>query len=77
MSFVPEGFFLNDSVAEGTGDRVGGVTVGGVGDDVDLTAFAAEGVVAESDAAVGEPLAVFLPVRVACPTVVDGVAGDA
>lgn len=77
MSFVPKGFFLNDSVAEGTGDGVGGVTVGGVGDDVDLTAFAAEGVVAEPDAAVGELLAVVSPVRVAGPTVVDGVAGDA
>lgn len=77
LSLVPEGFILNDGVAEGTGDRVGGVTVGGVGDDVDLTAFAAEGVVAEPDAAVGEPLAVVLPVRVADPAVVDGVSGEA
>ena len=64
-------------MAEGTGNRVRGVFVGGVGDDIDLTAFAAEGVVAEPDAAVGELLAVFLPVRVTGPAVVDGVSGEA
>jgi hypothetical protein len=68
---------LNDGVAEGAGDRVRGVFVGGVGDDIDLTAFAAECVVAEPDAAVGELLAVVPPVRVASPAVVDGVAGEA
>lgn len=65
------------SVAEGTGSRVDRVKVGRVGDYVDLTAFATEGVASESDAAVGELLAVVFPVWVATPAIVDGVAGEA
>lgn len=48
----PEGLVLDYSVAEGTGNGVRGVGVGGVGDDVDLTAFSSHGVAAEPNAAV-------------------------
>lgn len=73
----PEGLGLDDGVAESAWDGAGWVTVGGVGDDVDLAAFAAEGVAAKTDAAVGEALAVSGPVGVAAPAVVNGVAGQA
>ena len=74
----PEGFGLDDGVAESAGCWVGGVAVGGVGDDVDLAAFAAHCVCAEADAAVGELLAVVGPVGGgAAPAVVDGVARGA
>lgn len=72
----PEGFVLDDGVPESAGFRVSCVVVGGVDDDVDLTAFAADGVAAEANAAVGESLAVCLPVWVAPPAIVDGVAGE-
>lgn len=62
---------------EGARDGAGRVVVGGVGDDVDLAALAAQGVAAEPDAAVGEALAVRRPVWVAVPAVVDGVSGQA
>ena len=73
----PERVGLDDGVAECAGARGDGVVVGGVGDDVDLTAFAAEGVLAESNGAVGEALAVGFPVGVAPPAVVYGVSRDA
>lgn len=44
----PEGFFLNDGVTESAGGGVGRVAVGGVGDNVDLAAFAAECALAEA-----------------------------
>lgn len=49
----PDGFRLDDGVAEGARRGVRRVAVGGVGDDVDLAAFAAEGALGEADAAVG------------------------
>ncbi|GER54280.1 aliphatic sulfonates import ATP-binding protein SsuB [Striga asiatica] len=73
----PEGLRLDDRVAEGARFGVDGVEVGGVGHDVVAAAFAAERVLAEADCAVGEALAVELPVRVTAPAVVDGVAGEA
>ena len=75
MRVVPEGFVLDNSVAESARDGVGGVTIGGVGDAVDPAAFAAECGAAEG--AVCESLAVVLPVWVAAPAVVDGVSGEA
>jgi hypothetical protein len=67
---------LDNCMPESAGDGVRSVTIGGVGDGVDPAAFTAEGVAAETDAAVGESLAVVLPVRVATPTIVDGVSGQ-
>ena len=64
-------------MAESARDGVGGITIGGVGNDVDPAAFAAECGAAEADSAVRESLAVVLPVWVAPPAVVDGVAGEA
>ena len=64
-------------MAESARDGVGGITIGGVGNDVDPAAFAAEYGAAEADSAVRESLAVVLPVWVAPPAVVDGVAGEA
>lgn len=49
----PDGFRLDDGVAEGARRGVRRVAVGGVGDDVDLATFAAEGALGEADAAVG------------------------
>ena len=71
------GFVLDNGVVESARDGVGGVTIGGVGDDVDTTAFATECGAAEADGAVCESLAVVLPVWVAAPAVVDGVSGEA
>lgn len=64
-------------MAESARDGVGGITIGGVGNDVDPAAFAAECGAAEADGAVRESLAVVLPVWVAAPAIVDGVAGEA
>lgn len=74
---LPEGFFLDHGVAEGTRDRICWVAVGRVSYDVELTTFTTEGVVTEPDGAVGEPLAVVLPVSVAAPAIVDGISGEA
>ena len=68
---------MDNSVAESARDGVGGITIGGVGNDVDPAAFAAECRAAEADGAVRESLAVVLPVWVAAPAVVDGVSGEA
>lgn len=73
----PEGFGLDHAVAKCAWSWVCWVVIGGVGDDVDLAAFAAEGCVAESDGAVGESLAVVGPVWVAPPAIVDWVSGEA
>ena len=77
MRVVPEGFVLDNGVAESARDGVGGITIGGVGDNVDPATFAAECGAAEADGAVRESLAVVLPVWVAAPAIVDGVAGEA
>lgn len=73
----PQGFELDDGVAEGARSWVRRIGIGRVADDVDLAAFAADGVAAEPDAAVGESLPVSCPIRVAPPAVVDRVAGEA
>ena len=75
MRVVPEGFVLDNGVAESARDGVGGLMIGGVGDNVDPAAFDAECGAAEG--AVCESLAVVLPVWVAAPVVVDGVSGEA
>lgn len=49
----PDGFRLDDGVAKGAWRWVRWVVVGGVGDDVDLSTFAAECALGEADAAVG------------------------
>lgn len=69
----PQRLVLDDGVPEGALLGVHGVVVASVGDHVDLAVAAADGVAAEADAAVGEALAVVVPVRVAAPAVVDGV----
>lgn len=68
---------MDDGITESAGDGVDGVVVGGVGDDVEFATFAAESVLAESDGAIGEALAVELPAGVAAPAVIDWVAGQA
>jgi hypothetical protein len=70
----PERLLLDDGVAEGALARVDGVVVAGVGDHVEPAVAAADGVAAEADAAVGQALAVVVPVRVPAPAVVDRVA---
>lgn len=71
----PKGFLLYDSVPECAGEGIDGVMVGGIRDNVNSAAFAAEGVLAEANGAIGEALAVQLPVWIAPPAVVDWVAG--
>lgn len=73
----PEGLRLDDGVAERARFRGDGVVVGGVRYDVVTAALAAQRVLAEPKAAVGQALAVELPVGVAAPTVVDRVAREA
>uniref|UniRef100_A0A5K1CVU7 Uncharacterized protein n=1 Tax=Nymphaea colorata TaxID=210225 RepID=A0A5K1CVU7_9MAGN len=70
----PEWLVLDDGVAKGPRPRVHGVIVGRVGHDVDAAVTATNGFATKPDAAVGEPLAVVGPVRVATPAVVDGIA---
>jgi len=67
---------LDDGVPQGAGLGVRRV-VAGVRDHVDPTVPSADRILAEADGAVGEPLPVRLPIRVAAPAVVDGVAGSA
>lgn len=61
-------------MAEGARSWVDWVVIIGVCDDVEATVAAANGIAAEADAAVGEALAVAVPVGVAPPAVVDGVS---
>lgn len=73
----PEGLRLDDGVAEGTGAGCDSVVVGGVSDNVVAAPLTAECVLAKPNTAVGEALAVELPVWVATPAVVDWVSGKA
>lgn len=73
----PQRLVADDGVPERALLGVHRVVVAGVGDHVDLAVAAADGVAAEADAAVGEPLAILVPVRVAPPAVVDRIAGAA
>lgn len=70
----PERLILDDTIAEGALSRVDRVIVAGVGDNVDLAIAATNGIAAEADAAVSQALAVIVPVLIAAPAVVDGVA---
>ncbi|KAM0989008.1 hypothetical protein FF1_012996 [Malus domestica] len=72
----PEGFVLDDGVAERARSWVRWVGIGGVGDYVDQAPFAPQGVHAEPNAAIGEPLAVVAPV-LAAPAVVNWVTAEA
>lgn len=73
----PKGLKLDHGVAEGARSWVRRIGIGRVGYDVDLAAFAADGIAAEADAAVGESLPVRRPIWVAAPAIVDGVSGEA
>lgn len=66
---------MNYGVAESSRARVYRVGIGGICNYVDLTSFPSHGVSAESNAAIGEFLAIGLPVGVAAPTIVDRVSG--
>lgn len=70
----PQGLCLYHGVPQGSRLRVHSVVVGVVGDDVVFAVLAAESVLSEADGAVSEALAVVGPLRVAFPTVVDGVS---
>ncbi|KAM1230816.1 hypothetical protein ACFX2J_040774 [Malus domestica] len=72
----PEGFVLDDSVVERARSWVRWVGIGGVGDYVDQAPFAPQGVHAEPNAAIGEPLVVVAPV-LAAPAVVNWVTAKA
>lgn len=73
----PERLRLNHGVAERPRNRVSRVAVRGVCDDVDLTAFASHGVLAEPDSAIGELLAIICPVRATAPAIVDRISDGA
>lgn len=72
----PERFRLDHGVSKGSGNRVRRVVVGGIRDEVKATAFTSERTLSEADRAIGEPLAIFRPVWVATPAIVDWVPGD-
>jgi len=73
----PERLRSDDGVAESARLGVDHVGVAVVGDDVDVAVAAADGVFAEAERAVGEGLAVLVPLFVAAPAVVHGVAAAA
>lgn len=73
----PEGLVLDDGMAERPRAGVHGVVIIRVGDDVVPAVTAANGIAAEPDATVRQPLAVVVPIRVAPPAIVDGIAGAA
>lgn len=70
----PEGLILDDGMPQCPRARVHRVVVPGVGHLVQTPVAPADGVAAEADAAVGQPLAVEVPVGIAAPAVVDGIA---
>lgn len=71
----PEGFVLDDSVAECPRAGVDGVIVRGVCDNVKATVAASDGAAPKADAAVRQALAIAVPVRVAPPAIVNRVSG--
>ncbi|KAK3406272.1 hypothetical protein EUGRSUZ_K02439 [Eucalyptus grandis] len=73
----PQRLLLDNRVPQRARLWAHGVVVRRVGDDVYVAVLAAQRVLAEPDGAVGEPLPVVGPVRVALPAVVDWVAGQA
>lgn len=72
----PEWFFLNHGVPESSRFWIHGVLIGRIGDDVDLTAFPADGVLTESDGAIRQSLPVVSPIWIAFPAIVDWVSGE-
>ena len=70
----PERLRLDDSITERARARVYSIMIRGVGDNVEAASLAAKGVLAKPNAAIGQTLAVQLPIRVASPAVVDRVA---
>lgn len=70
----PQRLVLYHGVSDGSGPRVHRVVVAGVGYYVDSAVSPANCVFAEADGAIGQALAVFLPIGVAPPAVVYRVA---
>lgn len=73
----PKGLVLDDGMAEGSRCRAHGVLIRGVGNDIVTPPFAPQCRLAKAYGALGQALAVVAPVRVAAPTVVDGVSSEA
>ena len=73
----PQRLVLDDSVAQGARPRVDRVVVASVCDHIVAAVAATNGIATEANPAVREALAVPLPVGVAAPAVVDGVASSA
>lgn len=73
----PKGFVLDHCVPESSRFWVDGIVVAGVGDDVDLSVTAANGVFAEPNSTVGESLPILLPIGIAPPAIVDWIPSPA
>lgn len=73
----PQRAVTRDRVAERAGFRVHHIIVGGIGDHVEWSTFASNGVSTEALDAICELLAIVGPIGVTPPTPVDGVCGYA
>lgn len=75
--YDPQRLLLDDAVTERPRLRVDGVIVAWLRHDVDFAVPPPDGILAEPNRAIGQLLAILLPVRVAPPAVVDRVPGVA
>lgn len=67
----PERLVLDHSMAQGAWPWVDRVVIARVGDDIESAIAATNGIATKADAAVGQALAILVPVAIAPPTVIN------
>ncbi len=73
----PQRFVLDDSMAQSAGPGVDRVIVAGVSDDIEAAVTATNCIPTKTNATVCKAFAVFLPIGVTTPAVINGIAGSA
>lgn len=72
----PERLVLDDSVAKSTGSGVNRIIITRVSDNIEATITTTNGISAKTNAAVCKTLAVFLPVWITTPAVINWIASS-
>lgn len=72
----PERLVLDHSMAQGAWPWVDRVIVARVGDDIEPPVTATNGIATKANAAVGQALAILVPVAIAPPTVINGITSS-
>jgi hypothetical protein len=73
----PQRLCLNNSMAQGARPGIDRIVVIGISDHIESAILPSNGILAEPNGAVCEPLSIVFPIWIAAPAVVDGVPGSA